>query len=213
MQEELLSKKELLQITGISYGQLYRWKRQNLIPETWFIKQSAFTGQETFFPKEKILSRVQEIMNLKDQYSLEELADMFSPETTGKLFKLEEFAKVEALDPVITARFQQTFNKQTFAFKEILFMYVLSKIKANSRVSETDLSDMVHSIQNWLPRLKNISYRFVVCQRQSQTFSLLLQQDAPLYLDHRISELHVYELDELAKDLNVKLIQMIGGEQ
>jgi hypothetical protein len=53
MDENLISKKELLEITGISYGALYRWKRKNLIPEEWFIKKSTFTGQETFFPKDK----------------------------------------------------------------------------------------------------------------------------------------------------------------
>ena len=35
----LISKKDLLAETGISYGQLYRWKREQLIPEEWFIKQ------------------------------------------------------------------------------------------------------------------------------------------------------------------------------
>ena len=54
MQNESISKKELLELSKISYGQLYRWKRKNLIPEEWFIKKSTFTGQETFFPKEKI---------------------------------------------------------------------------------------------------------------------------------------------------------------
>jgi len=49
----LISKKELLKQTGISYGQLYRWKREGLIPEEWFIKQPTFTGQETFFSQDK----------------------------------------------------------------------------------------------------------------------------------------------------------------
>lgn len=48
MEEDLISKKELLDETGISYGQLYRWKRKQLIPEEWFIRKSTFTGQETF---------------------------------------------------------------------------------------------------------------------------------------------------------------------
>ena len=60
---DLISKKELLAVTGISYGQLYRWKRERLIPEEWFIKQSAYTGQETFFPRQQILSRVQTILD------------------------------------------------------------------------------------------------------------------------------------------------------
>lgn len=47
-----ISKKDLLQVTGISYGQLYRWKREGLIPENWFVKRPSSTGQETFFPKD-----------------------------------------------------------------------------------------------------------------------------------------------------------------
>ncbi len=62
MEEELISKKEILDMTGISYGQLYRWKRKELIPEEWFIKKSSYTGQETFFPREKIINRINKIM-------------------------------------------------------------------------------------------------------------------------------------------------------
>lgn len=212
MQEELLAKKELLRLTGISYGQLYRWKRQNLIPESWFIKQSSFTGQETFFPKEKILQRISTIMDLKDQHSLEELADLFSPESTTKHFASSDLTAMPELDQGIISRFQHVIKKESFIFKEVLFIYVLSKIIRQAGVSESDLEDMVLSIQNWLPKLKTISYRFIVCQRLSQTFSLLLQQDAPLYLDHKVTELHVYDLDELAKDLKLKLNKVLEGE-
>ena len=80
LEEELISKKELLEQYQISYGALYRWKRMGLIPEGWFIKQSSYTGQETFFPKEQMLARVQAILEAKDRYSLEELAKILSPE-------------------------------------------------------------------------------------------------------------------------------------
>ncbi|MDR1712753.1 MAG: YhbD family protein [Coriobacteriales bacterium] len=75
----LISKKELLAQTGISYGQLYRWKRDGLLPEEWFIKRSSFTGQETFLPREQVLSRVKTILDLKDSHSLEQLAALFKP--------------------------------------------------------------------------------------------------------------------------------------
>jgi len=68
-----ISKKELLAETGISYGQLYRWKREGLIPEEWFVKRPSFTGQETFFPKEKIIERVRLILDMKDDQSLEDI--------------------------------------------------------------------------------------------------------------------------------------------
>ena len=86
-ESDLITKKDLLKMTGISYGQLYRWKRENLIPESWFIKKPSYTGQETYFPRDKILSRISGIIELKDRYSLEELADMLSPELSRKIFQ------------------------------------------------------------------------------------------------------------------------------
>lgn len=77
--EEMISKKEVLELTGISYGQLYRWKRKGLIPEAWFVRRSTVTGQETFFPREKILSRIAQIQERKEQ-SLDELARLLAPE-------------------------------------------------------------------------------------------------------------------------------------
>jgi len=77
---ELISKKEVLRLTGISYGQLYRWKRKGLIPEAWFIRKATPTGQETFFPREKILERIRRIQELKGERSLDELAALLAPE-------------------------------------------------------------------------------------------------------------------------------------
>src|SRR5579875_3705857 len=90
MDKDLLSKKELLDLTGISYGQLYRWKRKNLIPEDWFIRKSTFTGQETFFPRERMLQRIEQIKNMKDGLSLDEMARMFSPNPSDVLMAKED---------------------------------------------------------------------------------------------------------------------------
>jgi len=79
MDEQLISKKDLLALTAISYGQLYRWKRKGLIPEDWFIKKSSYTGQETFFPKGRVLARIAKIQNMKEDVSLDDMADVFSP--------------------------------------------------------------------------------------------------------------------------------------
>lgn len=90
MEETLISKKELLQLTNISYGQLYRWKRKNLIPEEWFIKKSVSTGQETFFPRNEILERIERIIELKDTVSLDELSEIFSPSMEEPIFDSSE---------------------------------------------------------------------------------------------------------------------------
>jgi len=84
MEQELISKKELLDKYGVSYGALYRWKRMGLIPEEWFIKKSAPTGQETFFDKALICERMEEIIGSKDEASLKDLAEKFSEGEKGK---------------------------------------------------------------------------------------------------------------------------------
>jgi DNA-binding transcriptional MerR regulator len=82
--DNLISKKELLGKYGISYGALYRWKRMGLIPEEWFVKKSAVTGQETFFERELICRRIEMILGLKDSLSLEEIAKQLGEEDSAK---------------------------------------------------------------------------------------------------------------------------------
>ena len=65
-------------LTGISYGQFYRWKRMGLIPEGWFHRRSAFTGQETYLPRRPVLERIERILALRERYSLEEIVEMLS---------------------------------------------------------------------------------------------------------------------------------------
>lgn len=74
MDEDLISKKELLEQYKISYGALYRWKRMGLIPEAWFLRRSAPTGQETFFHRAQICPRIELILQNKERVSLDELA-------------------------------------------------------------------------------------------------------------------------------------------
>lgn len=85
MEQELISKKELLQRYGISYGALYRWKRKGLIPEEWFIKKATATGQETFFPQCLICQRVELILNRKEETSLDKLSKRFREETKASI--------------------------------------------------------------------------------------------------------------------------------
>ena len=73
-----ISKKDLLKKYPISYGALYRWKRMGLIPEEWFQKRSAATGQETFFPEREICERIELIMSQKDDISLSGLSEKLS---------------------------------------------------------------------------------------------------------------------------------------
>lgn len=205
-ENNLISKKELLQLTGISYGQLYRWKRENLIPEAWFVKKASFTGQETFFPKDKILERTAMILELKDKHSLEELGNIFSPESTNRIFRRSDFEDITDIKSDITEAFVKVFQKDRFSFLELTFMYIVSKLKTEGILNEGDLQNVVSGINSWSSAVKDTSYLFLICRSGSEVFTLLLRQDAILYLDSKTKKMKEILLDEAAKELNEKLI-------
>ncbi|MDP4177450.1 MAG: YhbD family protein [Bacillota bacterium] len=128
MDENLISKKDLLSITGISYGQLYRWKRKNLIPEDWFIKKSSFTGQETFFPRKEILERVEKIKNFKDDVSLDDLADLFSPQMYQVFLTQEDILNKNIVSQMTMDIYNANHKEESgFSFQQILFLYIIEK--------------------------------------------------------------------------------------
>jgi len=136
LDEELISKKDLLELTGISYGQLYRWKRKNVIPEEWFIKKSTFTGQETFFPKEKILDRIDKIINLKDGLSLDDLADKFSNNPSDIILKKEEIIKYNLASKWTFDVYEEVFNVSLeYSFDEVLYIYILDRLLQSGDIS------------------------------------------------------------------------------
>jgi len=141
----LISKKDLLAITGISYGQLYRWKRERLIPEEWFIKQSAYTGQETFFPREQIQSRIKSILELKDIYSLEELAKLLSPETSVETVTMQELVQIDEIKAEVLKVMPEVFGKDNFDFFEVTLSMVISQATQKIGLSNSEMEDLLRS--------------------------------------------------------------------
>lgn len=109
-ENEMISKKDLLDKYGISYGTLYRWKRMGLIPDEWFVKTASPTGQQTFFPKRLICERVELIQSVKDDLSLSSLADDLAGEE-----KKEEYLVVKT-----------DFCEQRFRLSEVISVTVIS---------------------------------------------------------------------------------------
>ena len=130
MEEELISKKEVLERTGISYGQFYRWKRKGLIPESWFIRKSTFTGQEAFLPKEKILERIERIKELKEEHSLDEIAEILSPEVVKKGFTREELLRLDWLSEDLLNYYNELRERKgPYNFNEVLYLAVLERLR------------------------------------------------------------------------------------
>lgn len=149
LDSELISKKELLDLTGISYGQLYRWKRKNIIPEDWFIKKSSFTGQETFFPREKILSRIDKIKNMKDNLSLDDIAGMVSPNPVNIVFSKNEIIKRNIVtDNTLNKYIQfQNYNEDYFNFDRLLYLFILDRIFKSGEMNIDEVKLIINTLE------------------------------------------------------------------
>lgn len=202
-----ISKKELLKTTGISYGQLYRWKREGLIPEEWFVKKSSPTGQETFFPKELILKRIQSIQTLKDHYSLEELAKLLSPEITNRIFTEEELEAFTEIDISVAADFMDVLDKDTFTFIEVLVMITLCRWKEHGLIQETKLHDLIPNVAMAAAKITEIRTTFLLLSVNREPYATFLVNPSPegtLLLDQRIKILCQISLQELCNEIKLK---------
>ena len=120
----MISKKDLLKEMNISYGQLYRWKREGLIPDEWFNKQAVSTGQETFFKRNLIIPRIEKILELKDKYQLEELKAFFDPSIDKRKYSLREAIVLDMIDPFVLKMYSK--NKEAYTIVELAVLAIFS---------------------------------------------------------------------------------------
>ncbi|GMA51461.1 hypothetical protein GCM10025857_28180 [Alicyclobacillus contaminans] len=184
MEQDLLSKKELLELTGISYGQLYRWKRKHLIPEDWFIHRSTFTGQETFFPKDKILARIEQIKNMKDGMSLDELASMLALGPVDISMSREELIKRNIVSDVAVELYRQMHpDTETYSFLPLLCLYTTSAALSTGDVSLEEARLLVNTLEQHLPSLEGQSVDVVLLRKLGLALCLLVDGGAELRLE------------------------------
>lgn len=200
----LISKKDLLAITGISYGQLYRWKRERLIPEEWFMKQSSYTGQETFFPREQILSRIRSILELKDQYSLEELAKILSPEVAVSYYQAKELEEITEISENLLVYVKETFSKELFDYADLLLLVACSKLEEEVSFSEAQREGVLRNLIN---RDRNFSMNgtvLLLVKYESEYLIIMVKEQMPYVLDERMSVVAKVNLNEISNQMKLK---------
>ena len=202
---DLISKKELLAVTGLSYGQLYRWKRERLIPEEWFIKQSAYTGQETFFPRQQIQSRVQTILDAKDKYSLEELANLLSPETSPGFRSAEGLKSMEEIDPTLLPVIQSLYGRENYEFFDVVLFATVTRAAHALSLPDYGMRDLlIRAASAAIPVQRTVDLTLTVFRAEGKIHALLSKAAAPLSLDSDLPVLGSWDLSELAGKLKLK---------
>lgn len=201
---DLISKKELLFITGISYGQLYRWKRERLIPEEWFMKQSSFTGQETFFPKDQMLQRVKAILEAKDQHSLEELAKIFSPETAEVTISLDQLKQIEEIPSQLLLAILLECKQASYCFFDVVLITAIAQTyQALSWTAQQSVSLIKKGLE-MPPTQKNVNTSCTIFQANDQQNMVFSSGTAAFNFDSSIQIIRTVSLQELFNKLKLK---------
>ena len=199
----LISKKDLLAITGISYGQLYRWKRERLIPDEWFIKQSSYTGQETFFPREQILSRVQSILELKDSYSLEELAKILSPQTSEVTVSLDDLQEIAGIDQEIINSLPELYGKNQYGFLDVAYITAIVQTAKEAELTAPKTGELIGKSAHAASRLKSVDATCTVFLSDGEYHAVFTGNGVPVVFDGSIEEAGQSSVSEIADKIRI----------
>ncbi|HBG5343654.1 TPA: YhbD family protein [Clostridioides difficile] len=204
--EELISKKDLLSKTNISYGQLYRWKRKNIIPEEWFIKKSAFTGQETFFPRDKILERIELILSMKEETSLDDIANMFMKKDINKEFDIDFILSKEVICNYTKEIFQNLYKKeQSIGKKELLILSIIEKFLVKSIITFEELKLIVNIIEENFTSIYNENGKIYLFRKFGVPFVVGCLDYKKVKFEKDVVKIIEIDLTKEINDISIKL--------
>jgi hypothetical protein len=207
MDNEYISKKEILELANISYGQLYRWKRKNLIPEEWFIRKSTFTGQETFFPRDQILERIDKIKNMKDDLSLDDMVDMFSPMLKDILLNKNELIEKEIVTEMAFGLYEGFYGStEVFTFDKILYIAVLEKFLNTGGIGIEEGKIILQNLDDNYSNFKDKGCEIVFIRKIGISTCFLIGLPYELYFEKNIKFIEKVNLPKLIEELKIKIL-------
>lgn len=204
--DELVSKKDLLNLTGISYGQLYRWKRKSLIPEEWFIRKSTFTGQETFFPKNKILDRINKIKNMKEDVSLDDLAEMFSPSLAEIFLNKAELLEKDIVSNMTMDIYTSSHRgEEVFSFEKILYLSIVEKFLKTGNVSREEGREILETLEENYKSFEGGDCQVVFIRKLGVSICFLMEAPFEVYLEKNAKLVDKLNVSKCIEDLKTKI--------
>ena len=208
MDPDLISKKELLVAAGISYGQLYRWKRKGLIPEEWFSRKATFTGQETFFPREKVLARIEKIKSMKDEdASLDEIADAVSPNLGEVSMTIAEIRERGLVSPEAAELFAEGVCDcdEPLVFGEVVSLAALDTLLRTGDASLDEGRVVLDALQENYPAFEGKPADLLFVRRMGLSTALLVSSGAEVKFDRAARVVARINLSESAEALRAKI--------
>ena len=205
MLDDLITKKELLVLTCISYGQLYRWKRKGLIPGDWFIHRASFTGQETLFPRGQILARIAQIPNMKIDVSLDDLAEILSPNLTEMTI-----TGVDAVSMGIIGQSTLDFirslqsDEDITNFEQLLVAYIIHEQFRSGDISRDECKLIYQTTAQQSDDICSSNCDFVILRKMGISLCIVVDADK-IWCDHDARIIKIINISSSVQTLKILL--------
>ncbi|MCQ2505387.1 MAG: YhbD family protein [Saccharofermentans sp.] len=202
--EELISKKQLLRVAQISYGTLYRWKRMNLIPESWFIHKATDIGQATYFPRTKILTRIDRIKELKNELTVEQMQELFSANVKSFKIPLDDFRSLEIVSKLSITAFCADYPEKTMLdFNDVFSMYVVDHLMHLNGFYLEDAKQVLKLLCKYLAVEASKDYQLLLLRKMGVPMTVLVHGEDEILLEDNteiIACANLVEFEEALKD-------------
>ncbi|MCQ2516866.1 MAG: YhbD family protein [Saccharofermentans sp.] len=207
MEEQLISKIELLKVANISYGTLYRWKRLGLIPEAWFIHKATEIGQATYLPREKVLARIERIQELKNELTVEQMQELFSANVKSFKIPLKDFRELDLVSKIAITAFTSIFPlKEYLDFNDVFSMYVVDHLMKLSGFYLEDAKQVLRLLCKYLSKETSKDYQLLLLRKMGVPMTVLVKGDEEILLEDNTEIVACANLVEFESALKNRLI-------
>ena len=198
---EYITKKQLLEDMNISYGQLYRWKRIGLIPESWFIKRPSSTGQETILPKKKIVSRIKDIQRRMESHSLEQLVERYAYKKEKEVITLENMYKSPYLSAEYVNAVGNYFKKPGYSAPEYMLIICCADVAGKQRFTTRQYVDLLRYCLPVAEKCTSLECRCVFFAAGGDWHIAMLDNKTQPVFDHGLRVAGNYNLETMWEKL------------
>jgi hypothetical protein len=193
--------------TGISYGQLYRWKRKKLIPEEWFIRKSTFTGQETFFLKEEVLERIERIKSMKDDLSLDDMVNVFyeHSESLPAFCTKRDVLERNIVTSVMIEQFAKEYDLESqIPYGHICLFYLIDKMLKAGQISRSEGELIYETVEPYLPTVQKADGQFCFARKMGVPIVMVVTPHGQIRFDPEVGIIAIYQFQKLFEEVKMK---------
>lgn len=201
MQDELISKKDLLNEMSISYGQLYRWKRK-INSRRMVYKEKCFYRAGDIFPRKKIIERVQTILECKDGISLDELAYKFSKNIKDILINKTYIIDKNIVSSSIVNLFEEFMgSNEKYDEKSLLALMVFKEMIDSGFLSMDEMKKISLKIKEVYERLGSDDYILSVKRKYGVSFVVLNKEKEEIIVDDEAKAILEIDLGKIMDEI------------